>query len=480
MIMKLCLFINLLFFSVFLHAIQVNSAPKLCLSLCEAEKIALKNNQQIKATEQLLQKAREGNLESFSKWFPELQASSDAYRTQFNQQPILNSRALFLTQLTLTQSIFSLERYYNVKISELYVQQLSLLLQAAQNDTLLQVREAYYQVILDQDNIATAKEKVELLRQLAIQMEGKYRIGEAILYNVNQSKVAVANAMTFYYQTLKQFKIDIDVLVRVLGYDPGTLCVDLEEREIPIYSIPLIACKLHSVEQVININGGQEDQFIFQPGFPEIEERRMYRLFSSEEMFSWEQIANEKRPDIRLGRNFISIAKEQIRNQQAEYYPTVDLIGNYGGFPTPYVPYPRNVFFEQSFGWGIGLELNWLLFDSFGREYRVSQAKSQERATAFNYQKTVFDAHGDVRSQIYQIEEAVASYVTARANVLLAEQLLIEAKQQMDIGYITVFDYQISVDALIQARNTRDTADFNLIVAYYSLRHASGIDVNCY
>lgn len=451
---------------------QQSSHP---LTLEESEKIALCNNKTIQATKELLEKARQGKLEAYSTWMPNLQAQSQAYWTQFDQAPILDSKSGFMTQLTMTQALFSMDLFNKVEMARLVEQQLCLLLQAAINDTLFQIRSAYYQVVLDKQLIATAKERVDLLTALAKQMFGLYKIGEAILFNVNQSKVAVANAMTEYYDTAKGLKTDKDTFTLVLGFDPCCSDYDVCSNGIYLEKIPLLACKVHVLDQIFLDQG--VDNFIFEEGFPDIERRRMVHLFTPHEIFSWERVANSYRPDIALGKNALCMAKQKVWTNEGEYLPTLSLLGIYGAEPTPWAFFPRSSFTSQSLSWGVGLNFNWLLFDSFGREHRILEAKAEEKATGFNFQKTMQNAHADVREQIFEIEEAVSSYVNSKANVKLAEQMVVQAKQQFEIGYITIYDYQISIDALIQAKKTKDVAAFDLITAYYGLRRATGSDL---
>lgn len=432
--------------------LDLDAVKQMTLTLCEVERIAIENNPHLLALAELLCAAKEGSWDSFSKLLPQLSVWNQSYRTQFNQLPLLDSRMSFTTQFTMTQALLHLEKFYQYKISETNVRQACLLELAAYNDVLLTARDAYFQVILDKKNIASAWEKVRLLEQLAGQERGLFDIGQAIVYTVNQAEVFVANAYTVYFEMIRNFKVDKDRLALVLGLDP--LCVSIEpaDEEIPLQPIALLAEKIHEFHSSSD-------------------------LFTLKEICCWEKIADERRPDIRLGRNYLWKARENVHLKQSDYYPDLDLIGNYGGEPAPLADYPKPSFFHQSFSWGVGLQLNWLLFDSLGREARVAKARSEEKAFCFNFKQTVEAAHADVREQIFDIEQSVATYVTSRANVRLAEELLEQARTQLNIGYITVYDFKIAIDALIQARNAMDRSSFGLIASYFGLRHATGVDL---
>jgi outer membrane protein TolC len=443
------------------------------LTLKDAECITMENNNDIKTLQQLVGKAIEGRLEAVSKWFPEIVLISAGYRTE-KRDAFTGVHSAFLSQFNVTQALFSTEKFFNLRISSLTVQQLKLLLQAITIDVLYELRTAYYRVVLDCLNIETAKTNIDLFSDLAEMQESKHRIGTSILLNVNQSLVNAANATKDYYDAVKQLKIDRDNLVRILGYDPGTVDLAIAEEEIPIMSIPELSAKVEKAGQVFTGNGGG---LIFKKGFPETQEILMNNLFTGNEISCWENLAIAYRPTLRSQAANVKIASEVVGKKQGEYLPEVNLEFNYGGYPTKMLDNPSGSFFNQNFDWGIGYRVNWLLFDGFGREHRIRAARYEKRARQFEYNKAVQAAYADVRRQIFDIEDSVANYVTSVSSVKLAEETVRLAKNSLDIGYINVFDYQIVVDGFVQAMYTRDEAKFDLIKGYFGLIHASGADL---
>jgi outer membrane protein TolC len=447
-----------------------------CLSLEEAERVALENNKQVKMVEQLYERSKQHRLEAFSKWFPTLLASTEAYRTPGSHPPNYGGKNQFLTQLSLMQTLFDSDTYYGVKIASLEKEQLKMTLEAAVNDALYAVREAYYRVILDYETLGVAEEHVALLTRLAERMSDRYRIGTAILYNVNQSKVAIANATTRYYQVQKELKSDIDLLVKVLGFDPGTEMVTFPKIDLPILEIPEIAEKVSLVENIFKERGG-EDALIYKEGFPRTEQIFMSDLFTEREMRDWEIVALNYRPSLRESKKKVEVASEIVRSRRGKYLPSLDLYVNYGGIPTPNFFFPSTKFNDQTFDLGVGVNLNWTLFDGLGRERRIDMALSQRNADMYGYEDQIQTTLAEVRRQIFDMEEAVSHFITTQGIVALAEQTLEQSFDQFDVGYITIFDYQIAIDNLVQAKNSRNRAKFDLLTSYYGLRHASGIDL---
>lgn len=465
--MKRILLVGLLFFS-FSYAKEV-----LHLDLEQAIDIAKTNNAFLLEMQQLVEEAQAGKTESFTKWFPKIEGTYQMYRDQ-RINPLSGSRNNFMTQLSLTQSILNTEKYFGLKLAKLQLEQMKLLELAALNDVLLDVRSTYYKIVQDLQTMQTAKEKVDLLTNLAIQMQDRNKIGTAKQYDVNQSQVMVANATNAFYEAKKQYKIDVDLFTKILGYDPGTVEIQIKDFSIPVKEIPVLKNKLDHVENIFA--SGYDFSPIYQEGFPFTEHHKMQKLFSMNEVKNYQDIASHWNPMLRSKNTELNIAQKKLGEQWGTYLPEVHAAANLGGMPDPFDFFPTSTFKSQTMRWGIGLEVSWLIFDSLGRESRIRKAKHVRNSKEYALRKEKQEVFFQLQSQLHDIEEAVSSYVTSLGNVKLAEQTLLQASEQLDIGYIDIFDYQISIDGLIQARNHFNQASYELINAYFGLIHAIGID----
>jgi len=428
------------------------------LSLQEAETTALQNHPHLKSLEMLVDKAQQGTIVELSHYLPQLSFYSGAFKTQ---KPIkllgLTEPSAYLSQLTLTQTLFSSPLYYKIKMAKLVETQFDFLLQAAKNDILYETRRLYYLVVLDQHKLRTAEENIRLLENLTKRMEAKYAIGQAIPYNVSQAKVALSNTTQRYYQTLKHLKSDQDKLLEALGFDPAHAMRPTLPLAFPLLEIPELAEKIQEFEKRYNVT----------TYFEEI-------VLPEEEFVKWEEVANEKRPDIQLSKTIVSTAKEAVRSHLAEYLPTLSFTGNYGGASTPFFYQPTDTFHSQQFQWGVGVTLNWNVFDGLGREARIKEAKAGLSSTKYSLKNVEQTAHGDVRNQLYAMQQAFSQYFTAKNSLKLAEENLKLADSELEIGYITIYDYLISVDGLIVAQTAFDEGAYELMNSYYALLHACG------
>lgn len=441
-------------------------------SLEEAVREALQSNKQLLEMERLVERAHLGRLVEISEYLPKLEAMSQAFQSQHSLTS--GSKSSFLTQLTLAQTIFSANKYYNIKIAGLVSKQLEILQESAVNDVLYQTRQAFYLTILDQKELETAQVRVEILKTLATRMEERYRIGTATSFDVNQSQVAVANSLATYYERRKKLKVSQNAFSEILGFDPGTVFITLKEDEIPIHKVPELERKL---DGEIFLDDPVAFGFIYPPSNPEKQRELINHFYSEEEVQRWEKIALDFRPNLKNAENTWKIAQENVKKARGEYFPKVEFAATYGGLPTPYDDITRPRLTDQSFQWSVGVTLKWNIFDSLKRERKIREAKAKQQAEKFSWDYQVQQAYREVRDQMITIENAAATNLSAKGNMRLAEQTLAQAGEQVEIGYISIFDYQISVNNFIEAKNIFYQSQFELIDAYYGLRHATGIDV---
>lgn len=446
----------------------------LTLSLEKSESIALSHNKEIKTLESLLRKAEMGRLGAASKWLPQVVAMQDAFFSS-GEQFFVNDKQGFIAQVGITQSVFESDVYYGIKLAELNVIHLRLLLLAAKNDILFRTRAYYYKLVLDYNTLATRKEHVDLMTSLAGQMRDNFERGTAKLYSVNQARVAAANATTKYYEALKQIRVDGDKLLKILGYDPGSQVIALTTETIPIEGIPLLDKKIAHVEKIFA--EFEPEGVIYERGFPKTQFIEMRELFTDSEIRRWERLALREQPNILQRQNQVDIACEMVRKGYGAYLPSLNVVGGFGGFQSPWSMRPSTHFSNQNFLYNVGVRFQWTLFDGFGRESAIAGAKAKRSASVFELQKEQQDTLALVREQIFSIENGISQFITAEGNVRLSRQTIYQAKEQLQIGYMTIFDYQIAVDSYIEAENIRNNARYMLILAYYGLRQASGIDM---
>ncbi|PCI76211.1 hypothetical protein COB21_04695 [Candidatus Aerophobetes bacterium] len=460
-----------------LGAGKVHCTQKMEISVEQSEEIALSENAQLRQIEELYMRSKQGKQVAIADYLPKLEAVSEGYRTQQKQHTVQGqNNNSFLTQLSLTQALLSTDKFFDIKIAELLVKQLEILLKSMVNDILFEVRDQYYKLVLIEKQTLIAQSHVEILSILSRRVDDRFTIGTATSFEVNQSKVALSNSLSAYYKKVKERKVNFNQFSVFLGFDPGRVAIGIKDKEIPLESIEDIQSKLERFRQIFT-DEPVKFGFIYAPDFLEHKESLVHQLFNPQEYTYWEDITLKKRPALLRARNAIAIASKEGDKMKGRYAPEMEFVATLGGLPTPYQFYPSSGLGNQNFQWGVGVNVRWLLFDSLKRERKIKMASLETSSKRYALTRQVQEAFKDVRDEIAKIEDAVASFVTSEGSLLLAEQMVAQAEEKVEIGTLSIFDYQYAVDSFIEAENIFTQSQYDLIQSYIGLRHASGIDV---
>jgi outer membrane protein TolC len=343
------------------------------------------------------------------------------------------------------------------------------------NELLLAVRDRYYEVLLYEKALTIERENIDYLSFALEQEQGRLDAGSATPFEVNQSKVSVANAISTYYATLKHLKNARNALILTLGIDPLLEPeIHLKEHCTPIYEIPELSAKLQELDETYHY---RSDTFPTTTDFirhiDTLENARKLTLFTPEEVQHYLDLALSLRPDLLARKLQVGVADQNVNSTLGTYLPK---ISGYVRYSYNDVYMGTRPFFQQEYDLSAGVVLSWNLFDSMLREHEVREARSVRSATRIGYDKEWQRIEVEIRNGLYQLEEAMLTYLSATQAVFVAEQAREQAQDKLHFGRIAPLEYRDSVNQLAQARNQQNQASFDLLAAYYQVRYATGID----
>lgn len=454
------------------------------LSLQGAEEIALEYNKSFLISQESTYQAGERKQQAVSRWLPAI-----GYRAEFRDIEkkelffdVFNTDFIFAHRgyssiFQLSQPIFSTDLLFGLKSSGLEAQVYSYAQANTKNELLLAVRDRYFAVLFYEKALEIERENIDYLAYALEQEQGKLEAGSATPFQVNQSKVAVANAISLYYATLKNLKNARNALVISLGIDPlfePEIC--LSEKNMPIHKIPEIEIKLQELDQRYNYKQGTfpTTQDYLQH-IDSLEYAKQLTLFSPNEVQDYLDLALCLRPDLQAKKIEVDVANQNVNQKLGTYLPQ---ISGYVRYSYNDIELGTRPFFQQDYYWSAGVVLSWNLFDSLLREHEVREARSVRSSSKIGYDKEWQRIEVEIRNGLYQLEEAMLTYSSATQAVYVAEQARDQARDKLAFGRIAPLEYRDSVNQLSQARNQQNQASFDLVAAYYQVRYATGIDAN--
>lgn len=462
--------------------------PLRSLSLPDAESIALEYNKQLLIARHGTDQAKERKNQAISRWFPKF-----FYHAEFRH---INPKEGFFnifgppadlvtfankgysSILQMNQPLFSTDLLFNLQAKYFELDATRYDQANTKNELLRAVRDRYFAVVYQTRKLDIERENIEFYAYALKQEQGKLDAGNSTPFEVNQNKSSVANSLSLYYSTLKELKNARNAFILTLGIDPLLENeINLKENDFPFDSIPEISLKL----QVL------DDQFHYRDDtFPttidvlchmdRLGYSRKLTLFTEKEVKNFLEMALSQRPDLLAKKMEVGVAEQNLRQKKGTYLPTISGYARYSYNDNYLGPRP---FFDEKYNWAIGVSLDWNLFDSFLREFEIREAKSVRAAASVGYDQELQRIEVQIRNSLYQLEEAMLSYLSATQAVFVAKQAQCQARDKLQFGRIAPLEYRDSVNQLYQARNLRNQASFELMVAYYELRYATGKDVAC-
>ncbi|MBI2946672.1 MAG: TolC family protein [Verrucomicrobia bacterium] len=318
-----------------------------------------------------------------------------------------------------------------LRTAKLTKEQALLQYQAVVADTLLEVRVAYYEILLAAQLIVVQEASLALLQKELEDTTRRFDAGTVPRFNVLRAEVEIANAKPKLIRAKNAHRIAKNNLANLLGFRvPAEVWEDVpitltEQLEIGPYEVDLPSAL------------GQ---------------------------------ALERRPELGALQKAERLRKESLTTAKSGRKPTIALFGGYGARNSSF----GDDFFNEVSGWTAGVQLNWELFDGFLTKGKVQQATAlYERARA-DLDDTTRRIELEVRTAYSNFLEAKEVLESQKKVQEQAEEALRLATVRSDAGTGTQLDVLNAQTALTEARATRIQALHDYAVARARLERATG------
>ncbi len=323
-----------------------------------------------------------------------------------------------------------------IRAARLTKEQSLLQYQTVVQDTLLNTRVAYYDVLLAAQQIVVNEASVELLSKELQDQQRRYNAGTVPHFNVLRAEVAVANERPALIQARNNYRIAKNNLANLLGYN---LPRDIWE------DIPLnLADKLEAEPYQIDLPQAIE-----------------------------QALAN--RTELAAARKTEALQRENVVSARSGYKPTVQVFAGYGWYNAQFTP-PVDLDHDIH-GWNAGAQLSWDIFDGMLTHGRVVQARALYEKSRTEVEDMGRQIELEVRtaySQFIEAREVLDSQKTVQAE---AEEALREAEARATAGTGTQLDVLDAQTSLTQARTTEIQALHDYAAARARLERAIGANM---
>jgi outer membrane protein len=306
--------------------------------------------------------------------------------------------------------------------------------QTAVEDALLNVRLAYYDVLLAAQQVTVHEASVKLLEKELEDQQHRLDAGTVPKFNVLRAEVAVANERPNLIQAKNNYRIAKNNLSNLLGYNlPREIWED----------IPL------------NLTDGF-DTAVLDVVLPDAIQQAL-----------------SKRTELEAARRTVDLQKLNVTSAKAGYQPAISAFAGYNWNSSEFNTSLGNYFD----GWNFGAQLNWNLFDGAATYGKVKQAKAE-------LEKSKTDLADQSRQIELQVRTAYSDFLQARETLDSqqkvqeeADEALREANSRAEAGTGTQLDVLDAETALTQARTTLVQAQHDYVSAVAKFQRAVGNDL---
>jgi outer membrane protein, multidrug efflux system len=291
--------------------------------------------------------------------------------------------------------------------------------------TVASVATAYFQVLLAQDRLRTARENLAAANRVLTLINQRFTAGTASQLDVAQQESLVATQRAAIPPLDQSLRQNMAVLAVLVGRAP----VNLRVRGGSLYrlSIPRVTAGLPS-----------------------------------------ELLA--QRPDIRAAEAALASADAGVEAARAALFPSITLTGQ-GGITSTAL---RTLFTPEALFWQVAGNLTQPVFDGFRLEGLLEQAKGRQIELLQTYRKAIVSAFGDVEEALIAIADGAERERLQREVVMSSRRAFEIAETRLREGTVDLVTVLQTQQTLFQAEDTLALVRQARLQAVLSLYQALG------
>ncbi len=374
------------------------------------------------ATTERLPQARSGYL-------PQIAASGSIFRNHAERDGVgdrdYNTKTI---AVTLSQPIFRLQNWIAIGQAQNLVLQAEAILAAGLQDLGLRLAQAYFDVLLAQDNVALSETQKTAIDQQLAQAKRNFEVGTATI---------------------------VDTLEAQARYDQSVAkaIADLNDLEVKRRALQVLLGKMPE-------------------GLTPLREPLPLAPPSPDDIEAWVKVAIESSFNVISARANLEIAQQEVRRQRAGHLPTLDLSGSLARVDDPNSALPP-VSPVSNVG-SIGLTLSVPIFSGGLTQSRVREAVALRDRAEQDYENVQRNVAQAVRASFLNVTSGIAQ-------VRALEQALVSTQSQLDstilgrdVGVRTSVDVLNAQQQFFQTRRDLLQARYNYLLNTLRLKAAAG------
>ncbi len=380
------------------------------LSLREALVLAQRQNPDIIVAQKQLEAAHGGVLEARAGFLPSV-ISTGLLRKRAQQEQSRLRNDDYNASVRIVQNVYTAgATKARLAIARLLEEKRALELAAVRDRVALEVRVAYYDLLLNEARIGVREEALTVLREELKAQEERFVAGTVGELNVRRAEVSLGNEQPELFEARTQVQnshLRLSELCGLLGGDSS-----------------------------FQTSGRLQ----YAPRHPSLAENLARALAA--------------RPEVTARQTEVAIEEQQLIIDRSELRPRVEAFSGY----EVYSERDPLVGAEFNHGYVIGLNASWHIFDGFATRGRIQATRARRDAAQQLLQATQRSVESEVRSAFLDLRQAESILNSETRNVQSASESLELARGNLSAGLGTQLDVLQATADVTRTRTTRLSA----------------------
>jgi outer membrane protein len=329
--------------------------------------------------------------------------------------------------VTLTQPLFRQQNWLTYNESELQAAQAEVQLKIAEQDLILRVAQAYFDVLIAQDSVGLVGAQKTAISEQHEQAKRNFEVGSATVTDTLEA----------------QARYDLTGAQEIAAQN------DLE-------------IKRSALQQLINATPGD---------LAPLGKELKLETPQPADMQKWVESAQSSNLQLAIAQAGADIADKEVARNRGGHYPTVDLVANY----------TQNNASGSSFGVGsdttsksIGVQLNMPLFQGGAVDSKWREAEANRERTRQELENARRNVAQQTRQAYLGVVSGVAQVQALQQALASSVSVLEASKLGQEVGVRTNLDVLNAQQQLFSTRRDLYQAQYNYLLSQLRLKQAVG------
>jgi outer membrane protein len=363
-------------------------------------------------------------------YLPLISATGGVFHNDVNREIAPDLRySTYSYAVTLSQPVFRAQNLILISQAEQQVLQAEANLAAAGQDVILRVSQAYFDVLLAQDNVALSEAQKSAISEQLAQAKRNFEVGTATIVDTLEARASYDQAVAKSIADANDLEVKRHALQQLLGKVPDHLA-PLKQP------LPLAAPLPDNIEQ-------------------------------------WVKVADASSFAAVFARANAAIAAREVDRQRAARLPTVDLTASYGHSYDPTSAAPGLVGPRSNAG-TVGLEVSVPLFTGGLIQSRVREAVANRDRANQDLENTERTVAQSVRQNFLNVTSGIAQVKALEQAQASTQSQLESTILGRDVGVRTSVDVLNAEQQVYQTRRDLQQARYNYLLNTLRLKAAAG------